>query len=623
MDVELAEVRDFLARHAPFSELPDDELDQLPTRLTVRYFRRDSSLAQVGQPNRHLFILRSGAVEIRDADGALVEHCAAGDSLGASTLVRDVLCGHDFLATEDTLALVMPADAFHELHDAHPAFAAFYDRQLGRRLRSAVERTRAVAAGDPVLQVRVSELIRREPLSVPPDASILQAAQTMREHGVSCLLILARDAVDGRELVGLVTDRDLRNRVLAAQVDPHSPVRAVMTPDPVTMPATAMALEALTEMVSRNIHHLPIMDGGAVRGLVSTTDLIRLERDSPVHLVGDVAKQTTVEGLADVTAKLPQVLVQLQRQDASPEDITRIITSIGDAVVRQLLRFAERDLGPAPVRYCFVVLGSAARYEQALGSDQDNALILHDDFLPEHHSYFEQLARLVSNGLAACGYRYCDGDVMATNPRWRQPLAQWRKTFQEWMSTPEPDALLGASIFFDMRHIHGDTTLYDALRRQVLESAPGARRFLAHLARNSLTHTPPLGFFRGLVVEKDGEHANRLDLKARGSMPVVDLARVFALSAGVEAVNTTARLRAAESAGRLGSAEDLIDAYELISYIRLEHQAGQVRAGHQPDNFVAPESLGDFQRRTLKDAFGVIKSAQGVLEHVFPQTFVS
>lgn len=618
MEVELAEVRDFLARHAPFKELPGKELDALPREMIVRYYRRDSSLASVGQPNDQLFVVRSGAVEIRDADGALVEHCAAGDCMGASTLVRDVLCGQDFLASEDTLALLMPRATFRRLYDDHGTFQAFFTRQLDIRLRSAVERTQVSDYGNTVLRVRVGDLITREPCFTGPDATIAEAASSMQLHGVSSLLIMEHG-----ELLGLITDRDLRNRVLATGVDPACRVSEVMTPDPVTAPIEATAFEVLVEMISRNVHHLPIVDTSGVRGLVSTTDLIRLEWDNPVYLVGDVAKQTTVEGLAKVTDRLPHVLLQLQRQDASAADITRIITTIGDAAGRKLLQLAESELGSPPVPYCWVVLGSAARFEQALSSDQDNAIILADTVTASDHEYFEKLAERVSDGLAACGYRYCGGDVMATNPSWRVPLRRWREIFDTWMSTPEPNALLWSSIFFDMRPIHGDTKLYDALRGHVLEIAPRSSRFLTHLARNSLTHRPPLGFFRGLVLEKDGDRANTLDLKARGLMPVVDLARVFALSIGVDAVNTTARLQATESAGRLGSAEDLIDAFEFISYVRVEHQAGQVRRGQVPDNFVDPRDLGEFQRRTLKDAFGVVKSVQGVLEHVFPQTFVS
>ena len=230
-----------------------------------------------------------------------------------------------------------------------------------------------------------------------------------------------------------------------------------------------------------------------------------------------------------------------------------------------------------------MVLGSQARLEQGLASDQDNALILSDDATPEDAEYFADLAERVSAGLAAPGYSYCTGGVMATNPRWRQPLSQWRRTFGAWLKTPEPDAVLAGSIFFDMRALHGSVDLLTSLRDPVLAQAPQQRAFLAHLAKHAVAKQPPLGFFRGFVLEGAGDHVDTLDLKRKGIGPIVDLARVR-LATGTHQVSTRARLRAVASAGRLGSesAADLAGALEFIGQVRLRHQGLRVRAGLAP-----------------------------------------
>jgi CBS domain-containing protein len=379
-------------------------------------------------------------------------------------------------------------------------------------------------------------------------------------------------------------------------------------------------------MVGRHIHHLPIVDvEGRPVGLVTTTDLLRLEQGNPVYLAGDVAKQADVAGVAAVSGRLARVVQSLVEQDASADDIGRVVTAVGDAVERRLIALAEGELGPSPVPYCWVTLGSRARLEQALSADQDTAIIVDDAMGPGDAAWFEALAARVTDGLVTCGWRRCPGGVMATNPRWRRPLAQWRREFTTWLSEPVPDAVLGASIFFDMRPVHGDTTLFHRLQRHVLTASPSSRVFLAHLAKQATANEPPLGFFRGLVLQKGGEHRDTLDIKRGGIGAVVELTRVLALSVGSPAVNTRARIEVARQAGILGAerADDLRDAFEFISYVRLRHQAAQLRRGEEPDSFVAPRDLSSFDKRHLREAFAIVRAAQAALANRYPMAYIS
>jgi CBS domain-containing protein len=488
-------------------------------------------------------------------------------------------------------------------------------------MSGAVASLQLSSTGSAILKTRVRDLVGREPVSVATTATVREAAQVMSEHGVSSLLVM-----DGEQLAGIVTDRDLRTRVLAADVDPGVGVTTVMTAGPVTGAVDALAFEVLLEMVGRHIHHLPIVDAaGRPVGIVTTTDLLRLEQANPVYLAGDIAKQPDVAGVARVSNRLPQVVQALVEQDASADDIGRVVTAVGDAVERRVIALAEADLGPPPVPYCWVALGSRARLEQALAADQDTAIVIDDAMQPEHAPWFEALASRVTDDLVACGYPRCPGDVMATNPRWRQPLARWRQEFSSWLHQPVPDAILGASIFFDMRPVHGDQTLVATLQRHVLAASPSSKVFLAHLAKQATANEPPLGFFRGFVLEKAGDHRHTLDIKRGGIGAVVELARAHALSVGSPAVNTQARIQAAREAGVLGDerADDLRDAYEFISYVRLRHQAAQVRRGDPVDNFVAPDDLSSFDKRHLREAFAIVRAAQSAMAHRYPLQYVS
>jgi CBS domain-containing protein len=265
----------------------------------------------------------------------------------------------------------------------------------------------------------------------------------------------------------------------------------------------------------------------------------------------------------------------------------------------------EEELGPPPAAYSWVALGSVAREEEALSADQDHALVLGGPEDP----WFDTLAERVTDVLEECGWPRCPGDAMATNPRWRRSVQEWTEQFATWSREPEPDAVLQAAIFHDMRHLHGDPELTWAVRRAAADRV--SPRLLGHLAAQALRIRPPLGFFRGFVLEKEGDHAATLDIK-RGIAAVVQVARVHALRSGSTALSTRRRLEAAAEAGVLdpGTATDLRDALELMSYRRLHHQVEQVRAGMRADNHIAPADLTDRQRRHLKDAFTIVRAAQ-------------
>lgn len=619
LDVELAEIRDFLAQHAPFDSLPAEVLEALPKTMTVEYHRRGRSILALGQGNHSLYVLRSGAVDIRDSEGLLVERAEVGGVFGGITLVLGNPSTFEVTAIEDCLTLVLPEAEFRRLMADHAEFNQFFDHQRVDRMRGAVAKLQESGTTNAMLKTSVRSLIRREPITIGETATIREAAQAMRDMGASSLLVTADE-----KLVGIVTDRDLRNRVIAEGLDTDRPVAQVMTRDPVTGDVGSLAFEVLLEMVGRNIHHLPILDGERPIGVITTTDLMRMVQASPIYLVGDVQKQRDVAGVAAVNARLSAVVEALVGQDATAEDIGRVVTAIGDAVVRRVLALAEAELGPAPVPYVWVSLGSRARLEQALAADQDHALIIDNAATDADMEWFARLAEWVTAALVECGYPECPGGIMATNPKWRMRSRDWKAEFLTWLTEPVPEAILQAAIFFDMRPIHGETELFAKVSKFVLKRSPQSRLFLSHLAKAATMNEPPLGFFRGFVVAKEGEHRDTLDIKRGGVGAVVELVRVHALALGSPAVNTHARIAAAVAGGIISEEKgaDLADAFEFISYIRIRHQAAQVRAGHAVDNHVNPEQLSSFDKRALREAFGIVRSAASAMSSRYPTNFL-
>jgi CBS domain-containing protein len=231
--------------------------------------------------------------------------------------------------------------------------------------------------------------------------------------------------------------------------------------------------------------------------------------------------------------------------------------------------------------------------------------------------WFAQVARFVCDGLNAAGYYYCPGDMMATNPRWCARVSTWRGYFHGWIARPDPMAQMLASVMFDLRPIGGTARLFTDLQAETLEAASRNSIFVAHMIANSLKHTPPLGLLRGFATIRSGEYRNHIDMKHNGVIPVVDLARIYALQGRLRPANTRARLLEAEAAGviSVSGARDLIEAYDLIAETRLKNQAALVRAGRKPDNFLAPSDLSDFERSHLRDAFVVVRTMQAAIGH--------
>ncbi|WP_243855580.1 putative nucleotidyltransferase substrate binding domain-containing protein [Aquabacterium sp. A08] len=462
----------------------------------------------------------------------------------------------------------------------------------------------------------VNTLVKRAPVVLPPQTPIREAAQTMRDQRVSSVLIV-QDGV----LFGLITDRDLRNRVVAAGLDTARPIVEIATLAPMTIDLQSHAFDALLLMARHNIHHVPVMEQGRVAGMITSTDLTEQQSNSAVYLAGAVYKQTTVAGLVETSARIKQLQQNLAAAEASAYSTGHIVSAITDALTSRLLQLGELQLGPAPVDYAWVAAGSQGRNEQTAKSDQDNCLVLDDAYDEARHgAYFRELSRFVCDGLDACGYVYCPGEMMAMTDQWRQPLQKWRQYFHRWIDQPDPKALMLTCVFFDQRFVYGKRELLDTLRAEVLQRSRSEQIFLAHMVGNALTHQPPLNWLGNLSLIKGGEHDGTLDLKHTGIVPIIDLARVYALAAGSPAVNTKDRLENAAASGEISEqrVRDLLDALEYLSTLRLQHQARRMSDGHAADNHLRPDELSNFERGHLKDAFAVVKGLQSVLASRYP-----
>lgn len=609
MEIEKLAIRDFLAGCDPMQQLAAEALDQLALALEIQYFRRGSAMMKTGTLNNEVMLIRSGAIEVTTAEGELYGRYAAGDWIGYRSVINSQPVSLDVVAYEDTLVYLVAGKVFRQLMQQDERFNRYFSNRKPERLRGAI---RDIRSSDySLLSIYLSELAHPA-VTVSRDTAIRTTAQKMTQADQSTALI-----TDEQGLCGIVTDQDFRRRVIAQGLDAEAPVAQIMSSVPHILPEDAPASKAVLLMARHNFRHLPVLskDRQSIVGVVSAADLLRSQSHHAVYLVGDISHAEDINALKSLSQHLPQALLNMVRSSLPAYDVGHAISSMGQAITRRLLELAEQQFGAPPVPYAFVVGGSMARREQSAHSDQDNGMVLSDEYDAElHGEYFANLAQFVCAGLDTCGYIYCPGDIMAINTRWRQPVSVWRQYFDGWINQPEPQALLHASIFFDLRCLYGEETLVTDLRRDVLQKTQQASLFQAYMAANALAFRPPLGIFKGFVLEKNGDNEKVLDMKKRGVMPVIELARVYSLAQGIDEFNTTERLQAlADAPGGISDENiaDLKDAFEFISTTRLEHQAMQIETGIAPDNLVSPEQLSALERRHLKDAFAVVSDAQG------------
>ncbi|EKV28981.1 putative signal-transduction protein [Caenispirillum salinarum AK4] len=605
MTQDTQQVREFLQTVPPFNSLPLDELARVAGSFSRRDVPKGTVIHAEGEPIASVWLVQSGSVERTDANGALVSLLNPRDFFGVRGFLRDGRVMTTATAASDAVLLCLPGRELHRLIDAHSAFDRFFSRGGGSSAR--------VGRQTDLATLKVTDLMVSKLLSAAPQTSAQDAARLMRENRISSLPV-----VEGEKLVGIVTTRDLSGRVLAEGRSADTPLADIMTPDPLTLSPQSLGSDILNMMLENRVGHLPVVRDGKLLGMITQTDVTRYQATSSAHLVRDAAMAGSFTDLAEVTERIPQLLAHLVGAHNAHDVVTRLITDIADAATRRLLKLAEEKFGPAPVPFVWAACGSQGRQEQTGLSDQDNCIIIDDSASPDDMAYFTELARFVCDGLNAAGYYYCPGDMMASNPRWCQPLKVWRRYFQGWINTPSPEAQMLASVMFDLRPIGGKASLFETLQEETLESASKNSIFVAHMISNSIKHTPPLGLFGGLATIRSREHKNHVDVKLSGVVPVIDLARVYALRGRIPAANTRARLLAAEEQGVVSAsgARDLIEAFDLIADLRLKNQANQVRMGRKPDNFLAPADLSDFERSHLRDAFVVVRTMQNAVGRI-------
>lgn len=627
-------IYDFLKEHPPFSFVSKADLLNISRQISVLYCEKNDLIFRQGEsPPEYFYVVREGAVKLFNeykSEKVLIDVCDEGDIFGIRPLISvDQLYTLTAVVSEESLIYKIPTFPFKAVMQNNSGVKNYFSSSFAAGLRNPYAKFSKQKIFNHsneehkeyfnLSEVQTFQFINN-PVTCKLETTIQEAATIMRENHVGSIIIVD----DNFRPIGIITDRDFRNKVVAGDFCIQCEIKDIMSNPVISASKEATATDLQILMIKNNIHHVCITEDGTpdskIIGMVSEHDILVLHGNNPSVFIREIIRARNTNHLKQIRHRAEQLLKKYLNQEVSISYISRIMTEINNAInvraielVIEKLKSEGKEL--PDIKWCWLALGSQGREEQLLRTDQDNALVFEDVPSENYESikkYFLELARGVTEILNVCGFDYCPAKIMASNPKWCKSLSEWNEQFNKWIYTPGAKEVMYTTIFFDFNPVFGDFELADKMANNIYESIDNQESFLSFLARNALENPPPLSFFRDFMVESNGEHKDEFDIKARAMMPLVDGARVLSLYSRIKGINSTIKrydkLAEVEPENK-ELFEQLSDAYEIVMRFR----AMQGLKHNNTGRYFRPEELNKMQRLMLRNCFRPIKELQTIL----------
>jgi len=605
------EVIDFFQNVMPFNQLSREALGDMVDDITMEYYPKgEMILKQHGPPSSFLGVIKKGGVKIfktsDNGEEVIVDLRSEGEHFGIISLISGDRARNNVVTIEDTICYQIPKEkvlaVLHDYPEINEYFLkSFFINLLDKTYEETRKRYTGGTTGEQLLfSTKVKDILRSETMTISPETTIQKAANEMAAHKISSLVVVDAAA----KPVGMVTDRDFREKVVARAMDVSSPVSLIMNTPIITIDSEDNCFEALLRMIRHRIHHIPVMADETLKGMLTNHDFMLMQGSSPTILVKEIGHIKSIEDLQDTAPKFYKAVSSLLRHGARTHNITGLITELLEKITNAVIDIFEQKNGPPPVEYTLFYYGEAGRHELTLSFRMDMGVVYADsDSSRERETaenYFRLLVKMINDAMFTC-------DLMgqAQCMKWEnvQSVSQWRKRFNKW-GTGAGTAL--DTGLLDMRPVRGDHSRVDGIRNDLIKRAGRFKGLMEALAADTLLIKPPLGFFKDFVVEKTGEHKNELDLYKKGMKPLADCARIYGLEKGIIRRSTLGRLHELKSRHGFKIAEDMTQTFGYLGELLINSQLSQVAHGYKPDDFINPDTLTNFERKTLKETFQFI-----------------
>jgi len=602
------EVIEFFETVMPFNMLSQETLGEMVEDITMEYYPQgEQILQQDGPPSEFLGVIKKGGVKVfqisPNNEEVVVDLRGEGEHFGMLSLISGDRSRNNVVTIEDTICYQIPKKTVLGVLKKNPEvneyfIKSFFVNLLDKTYEESRKTYTGGTTGEQLLfSTKIKEIVRTEPKTITPDITIQQAAVAMATNKISSLVVVDAEGIP----IGMVTDRDFREKVVAVARDVTQSVKAIMNTPVISIDSEDNCFEALLRMIRHRIHHILVLEHGRLKGMLTNHDFMLLQGSSPTILVKEIGQIKTFEELEDTASKFYKAVSSLLRYGARPHNITGLITELMEKIINAVIDIFEEEKGESPVPYSLFFFGSGGRHELTLSFRVKIGIVYENiseaELQKGAEAYFSSLAETVNGSLLACDLT---GREQCLKKEYIQKVSGWHELFKKWGTRAGTGLDMG---FFDMRAIRGEHDRINTLRQFLLQRSQQSRGLMEALAADTLQVKPPLGFFKDFVVEKGGEHKNELDLYAKGIKPLVGCARIYSLEKGVVRRSTMGRLHELNARHGFKVAEDMAQAFGYLNALLIHSQLRQAEEGELPDNFINPDILTNFERKTLKESF--------------------
>jgi CBS domain-containing protein len=629
------EIKDYLVNVPPFDLLSDELLDTAVENISIEFYPRGLKiLSQDGPPGNSFSIIKKGGVKVyvvsNEEEEVTIDYRSEGDSFGFVSLISGDKSRANIMALEDTICYLIPKDALLKLMESEPMLREYFMKSffvnfIDKTYSEMRSRSFMFGNGDKLLYTTpVKELVTKDAVTAEVGISVREAAAYMSKSRISSLVLLDNDGIPA----GIITDRDLRDKVVAKGLDTSIPVNDIMSPPLIRVDTNEICFEALLKMIKYNIHHLLVVERGKLKGVITNHDFMLLQGTSPLSILKSIENQKSLDGLVPISERISRIVSILFSEGVKARQIVRIISELNDRLLQKIIELSMKELGPAPVPLTFIVYGSEGRREQTFKTVFDWAIMYEDTKTLIHEKeageYCEKLTAHLKDIFKKSGFPTFDPHPFGKNQPIYGSLSWWQEVILNTLLSSDAGQIGVASKFLDFRFICGNEALITSLREQLFAKINGSNEHLSRLVANATKHSSPLGFFKQFVVERSGEHKDELNIKKKGITPIVDLLRVLSIAVKITETSTLDRLKALASKDDEISSihDDIAAAFHFIQHIRIQDQLKKKELNKDIDDFIDPSSLTLLEKKTLKEVFQIVPKLQDIVGETFSRVEV-